>query len=731
MSRSKIPASLRLPSSAARHGAVAGFVSTLGLAMAGAPMMAAAQTPPPKPPEQLPPVTVSGDRAPGDYKTDTSASPKLPVPLIDTPKSVVIIPKELIKEQGATSLRDVLRTTPGISLSTSEGGLALGDRIVIRGFEARGDIFVDGMRDPGVISREAFDIEQVEILKGPGSAYTGRGATGGSINIITKQPFARNMYAADVTGGTDNTKRITVDVNQKVSDSVAFRVNGMWHDADVAGRDEVFQKRWGIAPSITFGLGTPTTVTLSYYHLSTDELPDYGHPFNAATQQPLRVDRDNFYGLTGRDFRKTTADVGNVLFEHRFNDDIKVRSQFRFGVTTNDYVASAPENPNVGAGTVSANAKSRNSWNKAFGNQTDVTVKFDTGTAKHTLIAGFEISREISRNRPYAIVPVGVIQDIFNPGPNQPWLGTVVPGPTFTKFTADTKAIYVFDSVKLNESIDIMGGLRLDNYKIRSKANQGNAVNGLKNNSTFLNWQLGAVYKPVPYGSVYVAFASSSNPSGEQFDGGAADGGLAAASAPLNPERNLSYEVGTKWDLMNDKLSLTAALFRIDKTNARVALPGAGATVLAGKQRVEGIELGAIGRVTPEWSVFGGLTVLDARVTKSPVAGQEDAKLPNVPGVTFSLWTTYRITEKLTIGGLAFYSGKRYGGTFGAGTANVPGYWRFDAMASYKITENVEVRLNVLNITNKLYYDAIYRNAAPFAFVGLGRSALLTTSFKF
>ena len=728
MSRSKVPGTLRtLP---ATRGEVAGFVSAVGLALTGAVAPAVAQAPP-KPAEQLPPVTVSGDRQPGDYKVDRSVSPKMPEPLRDTPKSVVIIPKELIKDQGATSVKDVLRTTPGISLGTGEGGNALGDRIIIRGFEARGDVFVDGMRDPGVVSRETFAIEQIEIVKGPGSAYTGRGATGGSVNIVTKQPKAQNFYAGDVTFGTDATKRVTVDVNQKLGDIAAIRLNGMWHDSDVAGRDEVFQKRWGVAPSLIIGLNSPTSLTLSYYHLTTDEMPDYGHPFNSVTQEPMKVKRDAFYGIVARDFRKTSADIGTAEFKHQFSDNVSFRSMTRYGITTNEYVVSAPENPNQAAGTVSSNAKTRNARNLGFGNQTDLTVKFETAGLKHTFITGFEFARDRVTNKPYTVTPTGVTGSLTNPNPNRPWPGTVNPAGTFTQFTTDTIAGYIFDNVKIGEEWEVMAGLRLDNYRTRSRSNTA-ATNGLKNNSTFLNWHLGVAYKPLPYGSFYAAFSSSSNPSGEQLDGGGADyGGIVAGNANLDPERNYSYELGTKWDILGEKLSLTAAIFRIDKTNARVTLPGGTTQALAGKQRVDGIELGVAGMITPEWGVFGGLTLLDTKIVKSPTASQVGQKLPNVAETTFSLWTTYRLTEKFTIGGLAYWSGPRYGGTFAAGTAHIPGYWRFDAMASYKITENVEVRLNVLNITNKLYYDAIYRSATPFAFVGPGRAALLTTSFKF
>ncbi|HKU99629.1 MAG TPA: TonB-dependent receptor, partial [Vineibacter sp.] len=549
--------------------------------------------------------------------------------------------------------------------------------------------------------------------------------------IVTKQPKAQNFYSGDVTFGTDATKRVTVDVNQMLGDIVAIRLNGMWHDSDVAERDKVFQKRWGFAPSLTIGLNSPTSLTLSYYHLKTDEMPDYGHPFNVNTQKPLKVKHNSFYGITDRDFRNTSAKIATAEFKHQFNDSISFRSMTRYGVTTNDYVVSAPEAPNLVAGTVSSNAKTRNATNIGYGNQTDLTVKFDTGAFKHTLVTGFEIARDRVTNKPFTVTPTGVVGSIFDPNPNRPWTGTVVPAGTFTRYTTDTIAGYVFDNMKISEQWEAMAGLRLDDYRTRTRATAA-ASNGLKNHSTFLNWHLGVVYKPLPNGSIYAAFSSSSNPTGEQLDGGGADyGGITAGNATLKPERNYSYELGTKWDILGEKLALTAAIFRIDKTNARVTVAGGGVQGLAGKQRVDGIELGVNGRITDAWSVYGGLTLLDTKILKSPTAGQKGQRLPNVAETTFSLWSTYQITDRLMVGALAYYSGPRYGGTFAAGTAHIPGYWRFDAMASYKITDNVDIRLNVLNLTNKLYYDAVYRSGTPFAFVGPGRSALLTTAFKF
>jgi catecholate siderophore receptor len=719
---------LRRPAAKAPRSLRPTFV---GLALTGLALPSLAQTPvSPVPPQQLPTLPVGADRLPGEYRVDRSANPKLPSPVLDTPRSLTIIPKELIKDQGATSLADALRTTPGISFGTAEGGLGFGDRIYIRGFDARGDIFVDGMRDPGATSRETFNIEQVEINKGPGSSYSGRGSTGGSINIITKAPRSTNFYAGDVTFGTDGTKRTTVDINQVVNDLIGFRVAGMFHDGGVAGRDAVFTRRWGIAPSLRLGGNGPTTLTLSYYHLTTEDLPDYGIPFDPRTQQPLAVNRNTYYGLVNRDFRQTTADIVTALFEHQFNDNLKFRTQVRYGSTTNNYVVSAPESPNPVAGTVVSNGKSRNAHNTLIAAQSDITWKFDTGWAKHTLIGGVEISRERVVNNPYSIQPTGVTQNIFNPNPYQPWLGRIVPNGQYTQFTTNTRAAYLFDTVKLNDQWEVTGGLRLDNFETVSASNVA-ASNNLRTESTFLNWNASVVYKPMPNGSIYLSTSSSSNPSGEQFDGGADFGGLAATSQNLPPERNYSYEIGTKWDLLNEKVSLTGALFWTDKTNARVTVPGGTVQAINGKQRVYGVELGANGKITDDWSVFAGFTWLHSRVESSANAADVGKQLPNVPEYTGSIWTTYRINPKLTVGALAYYIGRRYGGTFTSTNASIPAYWRFDAMANYKVFENVDFRVNVLNITNVANFDSIYRSATPFAYIGPGRAALFTLAARF
>ncbi len=689
-------------------------------------------------PTRLPTITVEGEEGkrpakaedvPGDYKVDRATSPKFTEPLVDTPKTITVIPREVIEEQGITSFKDAMRTQPGITLGTGEGGNSFGDRIIIRGFEARGDVFLDGQRDPGAGVREIFNTERVEITKGPGSSYTGRGSTGGTVNIVSKEPKAEDFIAGDISFGNASQRRITTDVNQTIGTDMALRVNAMWNEGEVPGRGPVYSDRWGIAPSLTLGLNQPTSMTVSYYHFYLDALPDYGVPWDARNREPFG---NNFYGLVNRDFQHVEADIFTVRFDHEINYAMKLRHQMRVGLTTNEYVVSAPEGPNFTAGTVNASAKSRNQDNTSWSSQTDLTWDFATGSLDHTLVSGIEVSRDRAKNRGYTVTPTSVSQNIYSPDPYRAWTGTITPSANYTDIVAVNAAAYVFDTVKLNPQWQVMGGLRYDDYDAKIDTNSA-TTNNLGVHNRFFSWQGGVVYKPAPNGSIYLSYGTSANPSGENLDAAtdAAYGGFSAATTGLDPERSVSYEVGTKWDLVDGRLALTTALFRTDKTNMRVANPGGGQNVLDGEARAQGVEFEFAGKLTDAWKVFGGYMLLDTEIVKSTTAADVGKRLANTADHQFSLWTTYDLTSDFTLGLGAFYVGSRKGGTLASNDTEAPEYWRFDAMASYKINENVTARLNVQNLLNELYYDATYRSGTPFTHVAPGRSVLLTTAFKF
>ncbi|SDW61799.1 TonB-dependent receptor [Lysobacter enzymogenes] len=701
-------------------------------------------------------VKVHGQRA------ERASSPKITAPLLDTPRSMTVIAPEVIRDTGATTLVEALRTVPGITFGAGEGGNPQGDRPFIRGFDSQNNIYIDGVRDSGAQSREAFAVERIEVMKGPNSAFGGRGAAGGGINLVTKTPQQSTFFAGSMGLGTDNYTRATADANIAISDSTAFRLNAMAHDADVAGRDEVRSERYGFAPSLAFGLGTPTRATLSYYYLKTDEVPDAGMPYQYSNaNKPANVKefhpvdggrRENFYGLLDRDFRKTEAGVGTIAIEHDFNDGLTLRNTSRYGRTRQDYILSQPDDSqgNVVNGLVWRRSNSRAGSTKSLSNQTDLFGSFNTGSVRHDFSAGIEIANEKSYRDSYVIgtIPAAVACRTLGPGapsyyncttlarpnPSDPWVSgsydaaskrfTPAPirralNPTTTD--SDTRAAYFFDTVNFNERWLLNAGVRYDSFEVKAV----NATSNLRNKSDFFNYQVGLVWKPRPFGSVYLSWATSSTPAGAMIGEGTETNPISAAD--LKPEETRNIELGTKWDLLDERLSLTAAVFRTEKDNTRVQVTP-GVFQLAGKNRVDGVELGVSGKITEAWHVFAGYTYLDSEIVNDgPLAANDGKVFPNTPKNSFSLWTDYAVTPKLSVGGGAFYVDKVYGDV--ANLRYVPSYTRYDAMVAYAFSERLRLRLNVQNLTDEKYYDRAY--ASHFAIMAPGRSATVTAEFKF
>ncbi|MFL9709222.1 TonB-dependent receptor [Methylobacillus sp. Pita1] len=682
------------------------------------------------------------------YKVDRASSTKFTAPLLDTPKSVTVLTEALIRDQGATTFEQALRTVPGITFGAGEGGTPMNDRPFIRGYDSSSSTFVDGLRDLGSQSREIFNIETIEVLKGPSGAFDGRGSGGGSINIVSKTPKAENFVRGSVGLGTDQYKRGTLDVNYLLSEDIAVRVNAMAHDADVPGRDDVDMKRWGFAPSITFGLNSPTSMTLSYYKLKTDDMPDYGLPLTSASQGTIRkpvsgISKDNFYGLKDRDFRKTEIDAGTATIKHAFNDDVSFRNVTRYAVSRNDYIVTNPDDSagNIPRGYVWRSSKSRNSKTESFGNLSEFNVKFDTAEIKHNLSAGFEYSYEDTTNRPYSVVDgyvratgctavTSVCADLYDPNPSAPWLGTITKGATTTETRTQTKSFYVFDSAEIAKDWILNLGLRRDIYSTDSDAlnRSTNVRTKLDNDSAFWNYQAGLVYKIQPNASVYVSYGTSSTASGTSNGDGTEN--LSVATQNLKPERTKNYEIGVKWDVLTN-LSLTSAIFHTEKDNARVTLTDGTTMSLDGEQKVKGFEIGFAGSLTPSWQVFGGYTYLDSELVnngpRATDAVNNGNEFPGIAKNSANIWTTYNVTEKWTVGGGANYMDRVYANT--ANTIILPSWTRFDAMTSYKIDKNLTLQLNVLNLTDKRYFDKTF--TTHFANVAAGRSAMLSLIFNY
>ena len=702
------------------------------LGLANAVMLAGAahaQEASPNAPALLPEVVVSGQQ--DAYNSERLENPRYTEPLRDIPQTITVVPQAVIEEQNATTLRDVLRNVPGISIQAGEGGGGLpGDNLSIRGFNSRSDIFVDGVRDYGAYSRDPFNLEQVEVMKGPTSATTGRGSTGGAINMVTKRPSLKPLYGGSLGYGTDEYKRFTLDVNQPLSqaglETSAFRLNGLYHDADMPGRNEASNERWAVAPAFKWGLGTPTRVTVLYQHMSQDNVPDYGVPWVPANTNPLLaeysnqappINYENFYGLRNYDFEDINNDIATAMLEHDFNDSLRLRNLSRFGRTDRDSAITAPRFVDVNTSTaIRRQLQRRQIEHQVLANQTDVNFEFETGPVGHALTAGLELSREEQENRNSAQDGNQPVTDLFNPDPNQPPFGPM-PGITnpWTEAQADTVALYLGDTIKLTEQWQLVGGVRYDHIETDFTGTDGRT-------DDLLSWRSGVVFKPRPNGSLYFGYGTSFNPSLE------GNTGISGNILNVDPEKSRMFELGTKWDFFDERLSLSGAIFRSEKTDARTPdLANTGVTVLDGEQRVDGFEVGAAGRITQAWQVFAAYTFMDAEVEASNNPAEESNVLGNTPDHSISLWTTYQLPHDFEIGGGAQFVGERRNNNTAAARV-APDYWLFDAMAAYRVNENITLRLNVYNLADKEYIDRV---GGGHFIPGAGRSATLTASFAY
>ncbi|GHT85965.1 iron transport outer membrane receptor [Betaproteobacteria bacterium] len=698
-------------------------------------------------------ITASPDAG---YKADAAASTKYTAPLLDTPKSVTVITRDVLQETNATTLKDALRTVPGITFSSGEGGNPEGDRPFLRGYDTQSSTYIDGLRDPGSQSRDMFNVEQIDVVKGPDSAYSGGGAIGGSVGLKSKQARPGNFADVGLGVGTADYKRATVDINRQLADHVAVRLNVMKEDSDIAGRDEVFIDHTGAALSLGIGLGTPTRAGLDIYHYETDDMPDYGVPYNnpyAVTSPdagfngnggPLKVDRDNFYGLKDRDFRKTYVDAATVRIEHDINARWTLSNRTRFSDTLNKYVTTNPGDSRglnltdhdvligsdaVHPGQIWRSQKSRYSTNEALVNATELTGALETGSIRHSVAVGMEFSSAEVNSRGYNVVGFSAA-DLFHPDADDPWTGSVTRATAGTKIKTRTQGIYAFDALSLNPQWQLNLGLRWDRFDTKqtpytTNGTAPNAANYLKSDATFLSYQAGVVFKPTENGSVYLNYATSANPSG--ISTGDGTDSISATNKDLDPEETRSIELGTKWNVLSDRLSLSAAVFDMKKTNAKVTV-ATNVMDTVGTQRIKGLELGVAGKLTDKWQVFGGYTYLDSELSDpGPLSADKGNRFPNTPKDSFSLWSTYELLPRLFVGGGANYMSKVYGNT--ANTKWVPAYWRFDAMVSLDVTKNVSLRLNIQNLTDKTYYDRAY--ATHMVSVAPGRQATLTANLKF
>ncbi|NQE47954.1 catecholate siderophore receptor Fiu [Herbaspirillum rubrisubalbicans] len=742
------------------HGALAS--TRLSAAVAGAlllPVVAAhAQTS-----ATLPKVEVTATQE-SDYKADKASSAKYSQPLVDTPQTLTVIKKQLIDQQGATTLTEALRNSPGVGTFYlgENGSTSTGDAIYMRGFDSSSAIFVDNVRDLGSVSRDMFNIQQVEVLKGPAGTDNGRGSPTGSINLVTKQAEMSNFFNASATYGSWNQKRATADWNKTLDEErgVAMRLNLMKQDSGVPGRHEVKNDRWGIAPSLAFGLNSPTRVFLNYLHADQDNVPDGGvatiglpgysspDPARPYISGAPRVASSNFYGNVN-DYDKVTADMFTARVEHDFSQDVKLQNTTRYAKTSQDYfltsfMASAASSSRP-TGLITPSASNLSSWmlarnlptrkdqsNEILTNQTNVTAKLKTGSLQHTLVGGVEFTQEKQHATSFTATGTLPAANLYNPNPNFGNGSYSIRATGYNDGKTDTVSAYLFDTLKFNEQWSINGGIREDHYRTTYNANAAGTLTNLSTSGNLFNWKLAAIFKPTDYSSIYALYATSQQPpGGANFTLSASAN--SAANSNYAPQKTKTSELGTKWDLLNKKLAVTAAVFHTEVTNEVEQDPTSLQYFQTGKKTVQGIELGVTGDVTSNLSLTAGYSWMDTKVDNGAITtASGENNLAYTPKQAFTSWATYRLPQGFTVGGGARYVSSLLRGKDGAvGTpAFADAYWVVDGMVGYVVNKNVDLQLNVYNIFNKDYVAAINKSGYRYT-PGTPRAVALTANFKF
>jgi catecholate siderophore receptor len=726
---------------------------------------------------ELPKMTVEEQRR-------AVSSPKFTVPLVDTPQTISIITSDIFNSQGASNLSDVLRNTPGITFAAGEGGnVASGDSFFMRGFDASSSIFIDGVRDSGAYNRDTYNLEQVEIAKGPAGADTGRGGSSGYINLATKTPTVNAAQSGQVIYGDaadgKAQQRATIDINQPLNASSAIRVAALWQDSGVPGRDHVKNSSWGVSPSLAFGLGQETQVSLGATIDRLDNLPDSGLPVVALPGAvlpggtPVTVDQSNFYGLVGRDYDKIDRTSLTARIAHDFSGLLRLTNQTKWIDTGRDALttyfqnsstaavtfaaATTPVNPATGAtppsyvgynpatGEVTPRRIHTETANQILSNQTNIATQFSIGRTHHSASAGLELSRE-EQTVPVWSPVGGPTTSLIAPDAHRaasaaqtPYLAANNP---FTRGRIDTAALYAFDTIQLNPRFLLNASVRWEAYEIdyeslaaATASVPSPALVRLNAKNDIFSWKTGLVFKPSPRGSLYVAIANTFTPPGSGFALSATAGNQ--NNPNVDPLESRNYEIGAKWEILEGRLSTNLAFYRSENFNFTSTDAVTGLPTQDISQNVQGVELGVSGKLNQDWLIFGGIGYIDSeyQAAGTTSAANDGAGLRFTPRLSGNLWTTYALAKRLTVGG-----GLQYTESVVRSTANnqaptatsiisVPDYWLANLMAAYAVNDKLTLRLNLNNVTDEFSYR-LNNNGGRY-YAGAPRSFLLTADWKF
>jgi catecholate siderophore receptor len=651
----------------------------------------------------------------------------------NAPQSITVVGNRLMAAQGTTNLEDALRNVPGITVNAGEGA-ARGDTVNLRGFSAFNDFFLDGIRDAAVYTRDDFDLQSIEVLKGPAAVLFGRGSTGGAINQVSKAPLLTPFDDVTTELGTNDLYRATADLDTPIGQTAAVRLNLMGQSSAIAERNDVRNRRWGVAPAVAFGIGDQDSLVLAYLHQQEDDILDTGVPFVGG--RPAPVPRDAFFGLTS-DSDTTDVDILTARYRHDFSDNVSLDNTTRYAHYEFDYHSDAPNfgNDAPTAATplddilVGRDAPASSGVQTNLDDQLDLTARFSTGFIAHTLVAGVEIARQTNDldryqnpfNSDNSWIPETPLLD---PDPNMPLPAEPVASRQDT--VAPSGGAYVLDTMAFGQYVSLTGGFRYDDFSAtyKSLTEQSGALLRLHELNRLGSPRASLIIKPTPRQTYYFSYGTSFDPSAEALT-------LTAKTAGLGPVKANSFEVGAKSEWLNEHLMLTQALFRTVVDNAQTNDPdNPTITVLNGNERVDGVELQAIGRLTRRWEIFSGYTYLDGRTIASGIPADVGKVMPNTAHNQANLWTEYELPGGWEVGGGGNWLSHRFADS--AEAAHVPGYVVWNALVSYEASPRLKVQLNAYNLFNKLYYDGLYytSTAENHAVPGAGRSVALTLHWK-
>lgn len=685
------------------------------------------------PPKRLGGVTVTDTaiaplsiEAPADtgYKAERIVSAtRTDTPLIDVPQSITVVTSDQLRDIAATSIGDAIRYVPGVTTAQGEGNR---ETIIFRGNSSTADFFVDGLRDDIQTYRDLYNIERLEILRGPNAMIFGRGGVGGVINRVTKQAGWDRIIGGRIEVGEYDFYRGNVDLGGPLSDLAAVRVNGVYENSE-SYRDGVYIERWGVNPTAALRLTDDTLLQFSYEHFEDERIGDRGVPASgllpavgAAPIGPLRTDRSLFFGDPRASGNSTNTDALQLALEHRFSDAVTLRQRFRYADYSKFYANIYPDafvtptsGPRAGLPSINILGYDVHTDRQNFLSQTDVTATFATGTIRHTLLAGFEHNHQVNDNvrvtydfDPGAGIVRGLPVDPAAPTlSNTPFQRVPLASDGDNYGVLNGYAGYLQDQIELAPWLQLIVGLRYDRIDLSFTDRRPSATQRVIDYDVeFWSPRAGVVVKPADNASIYASYSRTALPRfGEQL------ASLAPNSANLAPERFENYEIGAKWDL-TPGFNLSGAIFELKRENVVIQDPtNPNLSILAGAQRTRGFELGLQGEVLPRLQLTGAYTYLDAEFTRNVSATiRAGNRLPNTPKHIASLFGRYNATDALGVGLGVVHQSARF--ATGDNLVRLPGYTRFDGALYWTVSDKLQVQANVENIFNTHYFVNSHNN---------------------